>query len=155
MSLLSATDSVKKSLRHCFHFCQSDCHSFSPFKRYFCHFARILHRFQCYLRALPLPLLPQATTDYQYASASSISCAALCTLYTPGDAQLIWRTLYNLQPPDSHVLIYGLSQHQPIYFLASRPSLVSVHSRTLVHPCGTHCPPTFTTFLTLTLSESF
>ena len=30
----------------------------------------------------------------QYADASSISCAALCTLYTPQDARLIWRTLY-------------------------------------------------------------
>ena len=33
-------------------------------------------------------------TGYQYVVALSICCAALCTLYTPEDAQLIWRTLY-------------------------------------------------------------
>jgi len=94
-------------------------------------------------------------TGYQYAGASSISCAASCTLFTPEDARLVWRTLYNSQPPDSHVLIYGLRQHQHIHFRGSRPSSVSLHSHTLVRPCRTHCLPTSATFLTRTLSESF
>ena len=55
----------------------------------------------------------------------------------------------------SHVLIHGLRQHQPIYFRGSRRSSVSVRSHTLVRPRGTHCLPTSTTFLTLTVSESF
>jgi len=93
-------------------------------------------------------------TGYQYARASSISCSALCTLYTPENAQLIWRTLYNLQPLDSHDLIYGL-RRQPIFFRGSRPSSVSVRSHTLVRPRGTHCPHTSAMFLVLTVSESF
>jgi len=49
-----------------------------------------------------------------YAGASNISCAAPCSLYTPEHVRPILRTLCNSQPPDSHVLIYGLHQHQPI-----------------------------------------
>jgi len=41
---------------------------------------------------------------------------------------------------------------RPIYFRGSRPSSVSVRSHTLVRP---HCPHISSTFLVLTVSESF
>ena len=43
--------------------------------------------------------------------------------------------------------LYGLRQHQPIYFRGLRPSLVSVRSHTLVRPRGTHCLATSATFI--------
>jgi len=73
---------------------------------------------------------------YQYGWHIEYKLCCIMHSYTPEDALLIWRTLYNSQPSDSHVLIYGLRQHQPIYFSGSRP--VSVRSHMLVRPRGTH-----------------
>jgi len=68
-------------------------------------------------------------SGYQYAGTSSISFAALCTLFTPEDARLIWRTLYNLQPLDSHVDLRSSATSAYIYFRGSRPSSVFVLRR--------------------------
>jgi len=92
-------------------------------------------------------------------SISIISCCvrdddALCTHRKISSSSEEHSTTRSCQP-DSHVLIYCLCQHQPIYFHGSRPSSVSVRSHTLIRPHGTHCPPTSTTLITLTVSESF